>query len=723
MRELQPGEVVDGLVVKNRLSNGGMGVVYVARDERLGVDRALKVFALTGPGFHGRDDESDYKKRFDREARHLARLRHPNIVPIHQSGDIEGNPYIVMTYFPSKDGRRWMVDEVPTVERIKNVALQAARGLAHAHDHGVLHRDIKLANVLIGNSDETMLIDFGLAKASTDPEFTHGGRIGTWAYLAPEYVKASMAGPAQHTVATDLWALGVVLYAFTCRRRAFGDKDSDKLLRMIARSEFIPVGTAAPDTPPEWATLIHQLMEPDPKRRIPSAHDLVKRLDAVSLRAPTSPAPVELAVVPVATAADSAELPGATKKNVAAASEKLAAAADEAAAASAPAPPSVPAAPQPAPSPPPVDARAEDNEDEQFVEPDTSSGSLFSHRDPDASAASIELAQVSFQPPPAPASIERAKAKRRLLLPLAAALSVFLAGAVVIIWSTHFAGASRNKSTTYVDPDEIDRKRRADKEVEDIDREKRDRHAFTTADERSLTVPLFAPSIPPLKAAEPPPRRTAHARTEWAQESTPKAPPDIWALRYGTRTNFNTSPSLAPSPSSPATVATGAKPSAAGLRIPVHVNNTIASSPIGPVIAYVDAPVVVDGVELTRGTELHGRVSGASGPRILVEFSFAIASGKNIPLRGSALGLDGRAGIPAAKNLGGVSDVGAAAAAGASQALVGAASALVGNDIARGALQGAGSRAAGKTSRFDNEEEVVATEHGVHFLIYLEAAS
>ena len=125
MRALIQGETVGDLIVRGRIGNGGMGEVYLVEDPRLAVLRALKLIALSGPGFNGGPGEAEeYCKRFEREARTLASLRHPHIIGVHAFGELEGNPYLVMTHFPSKDARHWRNEEHPSLLRVVDVGIQ-----------------------------------------------------------------------------------------------------------------------------------------------------------------------------------------------------------------------------------------------------------------------------------------------------------------------------------------------------------------------------------------------------------------------------------------------------------------------------------------------------------------------------------------------------------------------------------------------------------------------
>lgn len=701
MRELSPGRVVAGFVIKERLGKGGMGEVFLVHDQKLRVDRALKVISGSDDLNGQAAQVKQARERFLREARTLARLRHPNIIPVHEIGEMGGSPFLVMSYFAARDGRKWIRQESPDAERLRRIALQVANALAHAHESGVLHRDIKQSNMLIGKDDEVMLIDFGLAKSKTDANVTRTGRaMGTYNYLAPEYVAASRDHRGEHTVLTDLWALGCLLYAFTCRRPAFEAENDIKLLDLIEHARFTPVKTARPDVPDAWAKFIHDLMEPDPAKRIPSARIAAQRLEALSLT-PAPISPLALSAMPAAPLAPAAEIPppagGLVEANAAA--------------------PKTPADSQTvAASATPV-AREE--------------SSLFDHqsRKREETAPTAQLAQPSFQAPAEPQSNAKARAKRSLLLPLAAALAVLGIGGTLIVWADSAAkGRSRSKNAAYVDPDELKRQERAQQELEALDVERTRRAPAPVPRERqSSFFPIVVPTNAPVDSTPPPPEapistpsRSSNHRTRIAEK--PKAPltDDPWARRYGTRKSFNSS--VAPADAGGSTVASTAAP-IAGVKIPVRVRDAIASAPAGPVIAIVEAPTKVGDIELPKNAELHGRTIGPSGPRILVEFTFAIVNGRNVPLKGSALGSDGRSGVPGAKSVGGVSDVAAGGAGGAVQGLVDLAAGATDNPLAQGIIRGGGAPTVNKATVIDNEEQLVVTNRGVRFAVYVESLS
>lgn len=707
MAELAPGTDIAGFIVKERLGKGGMGEVFLVHDPRLAVDRALKLISLSGPGFDGnRAEMKVYRERFLREARTLAKLRHPNIIPVQEIGEVNGDPYIVMTHFPSLNARRWLREQSPDIERVRRIGLQLASALAYAHESGVLHRDIKLTNTLVGKDDEAMLIDFGLAKSKSDENLTRTGRtMGTSSYLAPEYIRASMKQKPEHTVLTDLWAFGCILYALTCRRPPFLEKEDLKLFGLILDAQFPSVKSLRPDVSSEWATLVHSLMEPDPARRLQSARDAMKQLEALAAKpALIAPPPIDLPP-PVDGVS---ELAGNADANDDASPERKLA---ETVAGRKPPPPAT-----------------------QDTSTPAASESLFDH----ASAADSEaknptpatanIAQPSFQLPPDPPTTAKARAKRSLLFPVAAAFSVLLVGGALILWADRVSARSKRRSSgEYVDPTESERQTRAKHELAELDHERAKRTKTPAPPHEPMPLlPLVFTSAavdpPSVPAAPPPPQAKARTTGPSARhvEPAPSAPDDPWARRYGTRTNFNTSPTA---PSSAAATATAALAPIAGVKIPVRVKDAIASAPAGPVIAVVETATKIGNIEIPKNAELHGKTTGTSGPRILVEFTFAIINGRNVSLQGSALGSDGRAGVPGAKTLGGASDVAAGAASGGLQAVVDLAAGAAKDPLAQAIIRGGGTPAANKTTNLNNEEQIVITNRGARFFVYIESFS
>jgi len=206
------------------LGRGGMGAVYLTRDTALERLVAVKVLSLD----KGEDTAS--RERFRREARTAARLTHPNIVPLHGFGEADGMLYLVMGYVQGQPlSARMRGAARPGLAESRRIGVEIADALDHAHGRGVVHRDVKPDNILI--DDETgraMLADFGIAKArGGGTSVTQaGGVIGTPAYMSPEQA----AGREELDGRSDLYSLGIVLYALVAGRLPFEGKDGGEIL-------------------------------------------------------------------------------------------------------------------------------------------------------------------------------------------------------------------------------------------------------------------------------------------------------------------------------------------------------------------------------------------------------------------------------------------------------------------------------------------------------------
>ena len=240
------------------LGEGGMGRVWQARDELLGRDVALKELVL--PRGLSTAEIAELRERAIREARAAARIDHPNVVRIFDVLQAEGNPWIVMEFVPSRSLHEVVREHgAMAPERAAGIGLEVLAGLCAAHRAGVLHRDVKPANVLLGEGGRVVLTDFGLAATAGDSAITGTGIVlGSPSYLAPE-----RALDDEITAAADLWSLGATLYAAVEGRPPY-DKSS-------------PVATLAalatqPPRPPEQAGVLRAtldgLLRKDPAERI-----------------------------------------------------------------------------------------------------------------------------------------------------------------------------------------------------------------------------------------------------------------------------------------------------------------------------------------------------------------------------------------------------------------------------------------------------------------------
>lgn len=263
--------------IEGRLGAGAMGVVWLAHDERL--DRLVAVKQLwPGPVQNG-----DAAQRVMREGRIAARLRHPHVVIVHDVTEHEGQPVLVMEYVPSRSLATVLAEQgaLPPAT-VAGIGAQAASGLAAAHAAGVVHRDIKPGNLLVGDDGAVKIVDFGISRAADDIAITQAGVVpGTPAYLAPEVVQGQIPTPD-----SDVYSLGSTLYAAVEGRSPFGE-DADNViavLRRVADGRIPPPARAGDLTP-----VLTAMLSPDSAQR-PTSSQLVEALQAVADGRPAAPA-------------------------------------------------------------------------------------------------------------------------------------------------------------------------------------------------------------------------------------------------------------------------------------------------------------------------------------------------------------------------------------------------------------------------------------------------
>lgn len=265
--------------VIERLGGGGMGIVYRARDERLERDVALKFLPP-----HLSTDEAA-KKRFMVEARAAASLEHPNICTVHEIGEADdGQLFIVMGCYDGETLDKRIARGPLAVDDALRIATDVARGLAKAHERGIIHRDVKPANVMVTHDGVVKILDFGIAKLSSASATQTIGAIGTLAYMSPEQAFGETVDAR-----TDLWALGVVLYEMLMGARPFRGPGDQAVLFSILAGELEPVAHARSDVPAELDALLRRLLARKPGDRLASATELLAALAAISTMAPRTP--------------------------------------------------------------------------------------------------------------------------------------------------------------------------------------------------------------------------------------------------------------------------------------------------------------------------------------------------------------------------------------------------------------------------------------------------
>jgi serine/threonine-protein kinase len=256
----------------DRLGSGGMSNVYKATDLTLERTVAVKVLAE-----HLSDDER-FVARFRREALAVAKLIHPNIVQVYDTGVDDARHYIVMEYVEGRSGAQVLQRRGPVgSDTAAEVGVQACAGLDYAHRRGIVHRDVKPGNLMLvggpvdGGADLTVkLTDFGIARAAEQTRITQvGSVVGTAAYLAPEQVRGDEATPA-----TDVYALGVVLYQLLTGRLPY---EGSTLAELAVRQENdrpLPPSAYNPEVPDSVGSAVLRALEGDPSRRYASADEL-----------------------------------------------------------------------------------------------------------------------------------------------------------------------------------------------------------------------------------------------------------------------------------------------------------------------------------------------------------------------------------------------------------------------------------------------------------------
>ena len=243
--------------ILKRLGQGAMGEVYLGRDPVIGREVAIKtIHREAALGQEARD-------RFAREAQAAGTLNHPNLVTIHEFGEDQGVLYLAMEFVPGMDLEAMLRDRVlPPVEALEVLA-QVCDGLAHAHQKGVLHRDIKPSNVRVHRDGDQLMakvMDFGIARVAGSDMTGTGTLLGTFGYMAPEYIKTGVPDPR-----SDLFAVGVMLYEALAGHRPFeGDTTATILYRLVNEEPAPLAASELRGVSPQTGALLAKALAKDP---------------------------------------------------------------------------------------------------------------------------------------------------------------------------------------------------------------------------------------------------------------------------------------------------------------------------------------------------------------------------------------------------------------------------------------------------------------------------
>jgi serine/threonine-protein kinase len=266
------GQTVSHFEIGESIGAGGMGVVYRARDIRLGREVALK-FLLPSFGL-----AAGAEARFLREARLVATLDHRNLCAVHEVGmSDDGRPFLAMTLYPGETLKARMTRDGPMpVSDVLAIARQVSDGLDCAHRAGIVHRDLKPGNIMLLPDGTAKILDFGLAKAKDQSLTESGARFGTVSYMAPEQIRGETADAR-----ADLWALGVVLYEMLTARKPFGGEQDIAIAHAILHEAPVPLIVHRRDLSAAVEDLVLRLLQKNPAKRYATASELLSEIARV----------------------------------------------------------------------------------------------------------------------------------------------------------------------------------------------------------------------------------------------------------------------------------------------------------------------------------------------------------------------------------------------------------------------------------------------------------
>ena len=280
-----PKNILGKYVLTKALGKGSMGAVYQAWDRGLRRWVAIKVLLAT--------DNPQFVLRFRREAETAAAIQHPNIVPIYDVGENAGQPFLVMKFVEGST----LAGMSLSLDQACALVLQAAKGVAYAHDHDVVHRDLKPTNVMVDGSGHVYVMDFGLAKDlfSSTGITAPGTVMGTAAYMPPEQAAGKIE---QVDRRSDVYSLAAILYELLTNRAPFRGQNFMDTLRLVLEAPLSPPSSIRSDIPAAVEQVILKALDKDKARRFAGAGDFAKALETATAKPPpVSPVP---AVAPVA---------------------------------------------------------------------------------------------------------------------------------------------------------------------------------------------------------------------------------------------------------------------------------------------------------------------------------------------------------------------------------------------------------------------------------------
>ena len=265
------GSTISHYKITAKLGEGGMGVVYKAEDTKLERPVALKFLRSDAI------EDEEHKARFLREARAAASLNHPNICVIHEIDEVDGSPFIAMELIEGDSVKERIKARPLKLEDALDIACQAAQGLQAAHEKGIVHRDIKSANLMVAPRGQVKILDFGLAQLAERSQLTKTATIlGTPAYMSPEQAQKQ---PTDRR--TDIWSLAVVIYEMVAGKLPFEGERLEAVLYAIGREEPEPLTAQRVDVPVELDRIVAKAMAKSPDERYQHIDEMLVDLKAL----------------------------------------------------------------------------------------------------------------------------------------------------------------------------------------------------------------------------------------------------------------------------------------------------------------------------------------------------------------------------------------------------------------------------------------------------------